>query len=144
MLIGTFYAGYHYKSLGDAAMIAQAQAAAIKKQQALDKAALDAAVSDAQAQQKIITVTHTIVQKVTRYVQKTDACPLSSGYLRVWNAGVSGTDIASNPGKPDAATSGATAVDAVNNAIENFGTCHAIAQQLTDLQNLIRQQEDVK
>lgn len=142
--LSAFYAGYHYKSLGDAAMVAQAEAAAIKKQQVLDKTALDAAVADAKAQQQIVTVTHTIIQKVTRYVQKTDACPLSSGYVGVWNASVSGTDITANPGKSDAAPSGVTAVDALNNAVENFGSYHSIAQQLSDLQNLIRRQENVK
>ncbi|MDE2020598.1 MAG: hypothetical protein KGJ13_09710 [Patescibacteria group bacterium] len=41
-------------------------------------------------------------------------------------------------------TEPATAVDALDNAVQNFGTCHANSQQLIDLQSWITQQEKVK
>ena len=41
-------------------------------------------------------------------------------------------------------TEPATAVDALDNAVLNFGTCHANSQQLIDLQSWITQQEKVK
>lgn len=38
----------------------------------------------------------------------------------------------------------ATAVDALGNAVQNFGACHANTQQLIDLQSWVKQQEQVK
>ncbi|MDE2020186.1 MAG: hypothetical protein KGJ13_07625 [Patescibacteria group bacterium] len=75
---------------------------AAEAQKTQDAISLKSAVDAAQHQVEIRTVTQTITKRIPVYVAKTDACPVSSNYVRLWNDAVAGTDIFSaTTGKPN-------------------------------------------
>lgn len=86
---------------------------------------------------QIVTVTKTIIQKVPVYVKTTD-CPMPGGF-RVLH------DAAANGQVPDPAriadAAAAPAADVASTVATNYGTCHEIAQRLTDLQAWVRAQQ---
>jgi hypothetical protein len=142
LLVGDFYLGYHYRALGEDAAMLKAANEAAQSQKALDQDSITAAVSAAQHQATIAANTQAILKRISANVQKTDACPLSNNFVGLWAAGLSGTTQTTNPVQSDAAASPFTAVDALDNAVTNFGICNGIAQQLTDLQTLLKQSGD--
>lgn len=74
-------------------------------QKAQDAISLKSAVDAAQHQVEIHTVTQTITKRIPVYVAKTDACPVSSNYVRLWNDAVAGTDtFSATTGKPNVAS----------------------------------------
>ncbi|MDE2020597.1 MAG: hypothetical protein KGJ13_09705 [Patescibacteria group bacterium] len=84
---------------------------AAEAQKTQDAISLKSAVDAAQHQIEIHTVTQTITKRIPVYVAKTDACPVSSNYVRLWNDAVAGTDtFSATAEKPNvAAGSNATA-----------------------------------
>lgn len=114
-----------------------ANALTAKRQAAADQITHDADVANAEAHQKITTVTQTIIRKVPVYVtQKTDAAfPLACGWLRLHDAAAGGSDPATVPlpaGKSDAdicpvAASAAASVIAENYALALGWRADAVA-----------------
>lgn len=149
--LGAFFYGQHVRGNADAVAmqkaVIEAQQEAMARQKAQDQITTDAAVKEAQAQQLVEHVYETVEQKVPVYLTKADrSCKLSNGYLRLWNAGVTGKAAALSPtaSQSDASPSGATAVDALNNAIANFERANENAEQLQSLENWIIEQEKVQ
>lgn len=78
---------------------------AAEAQKTQDAISLKSAVDAAQHQVEIHTVTQTITKRIPVYVAKTDACPVSSNYVRLWNDAVAGTDtFSATTGKPNVAS----------------------------------------
>ena len=77
---------------------------AAEAQKTQDAISLKSAVDAAQHQVEIHTVTQTITKRIPVYVAKTDACPVSSNYVRLWNDAVAGTDsFSATAAKPNVA-----------------------------------------
>lgn len=122
----------------------QAQTKAVEEakslQAAQDKVSLDAAVAEAQAQQKIVTVTQTITQEVTRHVTDHVAC-VSYGLVRVLDAAALGVDpdtLALPAGKSDDACTGITNSALAERIATDFGIARANAEQLNALEAWVR------
>lgn len=107
----SYNAGYNKEKSVIEQMVADATQKAADAQKAQDTISLKAAVDAAQHQVEIHTVTQTITKRIPVYVAKTDACPVSPNYVRLWNDAVAGTDTLSAPAiKPnDAASTNAAA-----------------------------------
>lgn len=85
--------------------VLDATAKAANAQKTQDAISLKSAVDAAQHQVEIHTVTQTITKRIPVYVAKTDACPVSSNYVRLWNDAVAGTDtFSATTGKPNVAS----------------------------------------
>lgn len=121
--------------------------AAIAKQMAADKITHDADVAFAQSQQKIVTVTKTIIKEVPIHVtDKTDASyPIPCGLVRVWDAAVLGvsadalplpTGISDDSACPVKASVLASAgTDAIRKYIETSNQLIALQGWVTAQQN---------
>ena len=112
---------------------------AAAEQKKLDQESINAAATAAEHQATIAANTQTILKRISANVQKTDACPLSVSYVGLWNAQLSSPGQTPNSAQSPTTPTAVTAVDALNNAALNFGTCNAISQQLTDLQSLLKE-----
>lgn len=104
----------------------------------------------AQAQVQIRTVTRTIIEKVPEYVSVADdsRCVVPVGFVRIHDAAATGNPLPEPSGELDgrAAASEASSVTLSRLAeatAENYGTYQAVARQLVDLQDWIRQQQAV-
>lgn len=110
-------------------------------QGAEDKVSLDAAVAEATAQQKIVTVTNTIVREVPNHVPTSTKCPVTVGFVRVLNdtiflgTGTTGPTYA--PGQPDDACASIDPRALASNIVSNYATAIANAEQLGALQKWI-------
>lgn len=89
-LIVFFVHNYDQGQQSKAILDATQKAAEAQKTQ--DAISIKSAVEAAQHQVEIHTVTQTITKRIPVYVAKTDACPVSSNYVRLWNDAVAGTD----------------------------------------------------
>ena len=105
---GSYGIGHHAGTTAQEAKMEKAiieatqKAAAAQKTQ--DAISLKSAVDAAQHQIEIHTVTQTITKRIPVYVAKTDACPVSSNYVRLWNDAVAGTDsFSATAAKPNVA-----------------------------------------
>jgi hypothetical protein len=120
-----------------------ALAKALALQKAIDKAAYDRGIAEAQAQQKIEYRTRTLIREVPKYVtREADAAAVIPwGFVRVFDAAASGSDpaaIAYGPAQSDDAASDVKLSEIAAMFAENAGACHANAEQLTQLQAVVR------
>lgn len=84
----------------------------------------------------------TIIKEIPRYVpaQADAACTIPIGFVRVHDAAAAGTMLGPGARDTDAASSG-IAISTVAGAIAgNYTVCHANAEQLNALQQLLRDQ----
>jgi len=110
------------------------------EQAAQDQIALNSAVDEATAQQKIVVETQTVEKEVTKYVPDTTHC-ITYGVLRVLDGSASGVDpdsLSEPSGQPNDACAGVTPATLVVLIADNYATARANAKQLTDLQAFIR------
>ena len=126
---------------------AQAQVVAVNKaidrRTAQDAAALKAAVSDAQAQQKIVTITQTITKRIPSHdtvLVEAHACiPVAlERLLRATAAEADPDSLALAPGQSDDDCADLTVADVADWFAGYAGASEANAQQLTDLQQWVR------
>lgn len=99
--------------------------------------AFRAGQESAAAQERIRTVTKTIVKEVPVYVSREadSRCAVPVGALRVLDAAARGVPVAPPPaGQSDDTPSGVDLSAVVGAGAEDIGTCHAVRQQLIDLQ----------
>lgn len=125
--------GYQ-KAMGEAI----AQTAAV--QLAQDMISLDAAVAEAAAQQKIVTVTNVVTKEVVVHVPINTKCAVSVGFVRVLNAIILGsgpTDLSYAPGQPDDACAPIDPRALAGYVLTNYGAALGNAQQLTSLQKWV-------
>lgn len=87
--------------------------------------------------------TAAITKDIPRYVTpETDRrYPLPVGFVRLHDAAATGVPIVESPGDLDAARSEVTLYAAAEVIVDNYGTCHAIAEQLSGLQDWVRSRE---
>lgn len=130
------YAGYRFEHAAFAdykTAAAEAQtkaiAGALAKQQKIDSANQDAAVREAEAQQKIVTVTQTITKEINHYVHDQTTCPggLTVGLARVLRGAADGTDPASL--QLAAGQSDDTCSDATPTEVAGWFTAYAAASR---------------
>ena len=150
---GSGYAGYRLASqldqgryvalqYADAKALADGELKVATQQKAYDDAAINAAVHEGEAQQKIAVRTVTITKEIPTYVtaqQDRVAC-VSYGLVRVLDAAVLGVDPASLPLPPDVTDDTCTALKASDLAAsiaDNYGTAEANAEQLDALEALL-------
>lgn len=140
----SFGLGHHYAKLQEAEAIAKAEAAAIARTQVADQITHDADVAAAQAQQKIVHDTQTIIQKVPVYVtKKADAaCDLTRGTVRLLNASAANVQpVPAVAGQSDDASAGVALDTAVAVIVQNYGTYAEVVARLEALQNWVRAQQ---
>lgn len=84
--------------------------------------------------------TQTIIQKVPVYVSEAAdrACTVPVGFVRLHDAAAAGLPAPEPGGSADAAGSGVALSTVAAVTAGNYGTCHAIANQLTALQAAVR------
>lgn len=122
----------------DERVVREAVAKAVAKERAQAKSDLDAAVKEAQAQEKIVTRTQTIIKEVPRYVtasQDRGTC-VTYGLVRVLDAAALGADPADlelPAGQSDDACAPVKASALAASVAENYGTARQNAQQLDAL-----------
>lgn len=128
--------------------IVKAQVAAMKYQADADKITHDLDVKDAEARQKIVEKTVTIIRKVPKYVTpETDArFPLPCGFIRLHDAATSGADPATiplGPGESDAAPCSTKASEAAAIIAWNYGQALSWRSSLMSWQDWYRLQKDL-
>lgn len=122
----------------DAQIAAISQAKAV--QAAEDKVSLDAAVAEATAQQKIVTITNTVTREVPNHVPLTSKCAVTVGFVRVLNAVILGnvtSDVSYAPGKSDDACASLDARALAGSIIGNYAAALANGEQLAALQKWV-------
>jgi hypothetical protein len=97
------------------------------------------AVADQAAQDRVRTITRTLIEEVPAHVSATTDVrfPLPLGFVRLHDAAVAGDDLsAAAPGSvgPDDAASGVAASAAAAVIVGNYGSCHADQARLAELQ----------
>ena len=123
---------------------AQAQGKALAAKQV--RIGVSVAKTDLAAQAAIVVRYRTIIQKVPTYVTPQDDLryPLSVGFVRLHDAAALGVDpgsVSIGAGQSDDARSPVESSALATVIAGNYEACHANAQQLTDLQDWVRQQE---
>lgn len=99
-----------------------------------------------QGAERVRTVTQNTLVEVPRVIPvEVDRAygSMPVGFVRVWNAAVAGNPVSAVPdpaGRPDDARSGIDPSAVAANAVQNFGVCRLNADQLTALQQWIREQ----
>ena len=100
----------------------------------------------AEAQVQIRTVTRTLIQEVPVYVtpDADDRCIVPVGFVRLHDAAAAGGAVPEPAGLADDAPSGLELSAVAAGVAENYGdVCRANAQQLSDLQAWVREQQRV-
>lgn len=146
---GGAWAGYRLEAskvaairLADAQSEAQALQAANRSLQRQDAVTLAAALAEAKAQEKVVTVTQTLTREVPRYVtvhEDAVVC-VPYGLVRLLDASALQADPAGlglPAGQSDAACSPIKASVLAGTVIENYGLFHSVAEQLTALQSWV-------
>lgn len=108
---------------------------ATAKQRKIDQSNQYLAVAEVEAQQRIITVTHTIKERVPYYVKEITPC-VPYGFVRVLNAAAFGTDPDSEPtttGKSPDACAPVSWRSLVTDITDDYGTGNQNAEQLNSL-----------
>ncbi len=112
----------------------QAASQALQKQ---DKAAMDAAIAEAQAQVKIVNHTVTLTKEIPVYVQDTSACSTPSvNLIRLLNAAATGADLTNIPtpaGQSSDPCSGLSWRSFASDIADDYGNGRANAEQLNAL-----------
>jgi hypothetical protein len=94
------------------------------------------------AEERVRTVTRTIVREVPRYVtREADAhCIVPRGFVRLHDAAAQSV-VPVPAGEPDDAPSGVELSAVAGTVADNYGACHETAERLTGLQAWVRAQE---
>jgi hypothetical protein len=137
--IGGFAAGWKVHDWRDGAAEVHATTAAAKTIQRQAAASQAIAVADQAAQDRVRTVTRTLIEEVPAHVSATTDArfPLPLGFVRLHDAAVAGDDlsaIAPGPDGADDAASGVAASAAAAVVVGNYGACHADQARLAELQ----------
>ena len=103
------------------------------------------AVRAQSAQDRIRTVTRTLIEEVSSHVPPAvdAAYALPRGFVRLHDAAAAGVDLpaaAASPGQPDDAPSGVALSDAAAVIVGNYGACRADQARLATLQQWARAQ----
>ena len=142
--IGGFAAGWKIHDWRDGAAEVQVAQAAVKTVQRQAAASQAIAVADQRTQDRVRTVTHTLIQKVPVYVSATTDAryPVPWGFVRLHDAAAVGDDLsaaATDPGRPDDAASDVASSEAAGVVVDNYGACRADQARLAELQAWARQ-----
>ena len=119
-----------------------------KAQENFDKTAMDAAVTSAESQQKIVEKTNTIIRRITEYVsvKSDDNCIVPIGLIRLFNAAAPNaypdSSTPNDTWKPNDSASGMELNSLAAAIAQNLGRWKQDDQQLIDLQNLVRQYQE--
>jgi len=136
VVAGGLLAWQHHRIQGLATEVAQAQTQAVVAGFEASAARADVHVITKYVDRERVVrqVIHTIQRETPRYVTpRTDAAfPLPVGFVRLHDAAAA-ADLPGPPGAADAQASGVTASDAAVVIAGNYGTCHAIREQLNAL-----------
>ena len=137
--IGGFAAGWTVHDWRDGTAQVHAAVATAKTIQRQAAASQAVAVTDQAAQDRVRTVTRTLIEKVPEYVSATTDAryPLPLGFVRLHDAAVAGVDLsaaAPDPDGTDDAPSGVAASAAAAVIVGNYGACHADQARLAELQ----------
>jgi hypothetical protein len=118
----------------------RAQTEAIKQaarvQQSQDQVNLNAALAEAEAQQKIVTVTHTIVREIPAHVSEALPC-IPYGLVRLLDDAATGGDTANVPapaGQSDEACAPLSWRAFADELIDDYGIGRSNAEQLNALE----------
>lgn len=109
---------------------------------ARDQKTYEIALLSAQHQTQIQTRTITLLQRIPVYVtaQTDRKFPMPLGFIRVYNAALTGSDLSTVPDPARAINdtpSGIPASEVAENAVGNYGSCRAEKQKLADLQRWV-------
>ncbi|HXQ16901.1 MAG TPA: hypothetical protein VN814_19995 [Caulobacteraceae bacterium] len=137
--IGGFAAGWKVHDWRDGAAEVHAARTAVSTIQRQAAASQTIAVADQAAQDRVRTVTRTLIEKVPVYVSATTDArfPLPVGFVRLHDAAAAGDDLpAVAPGADgaDDAASDVAASAAATVIVGNYGACHADQARLAELQ----------
>lgn len=123
---------------------AKAQSRAIKDEAAIqesqDRVNLGAALSEARAQQKIVTVTHTITREIPVHVPETRPC-IPYGLVRLLDDAATGSDTADAPspaGQSDDACASISWRDFAGDLTDDYAIGRSNAEQLNALEADVR------
>ncbi|HUO91856.1 MAG TPA: hypothetical protein VMU22_02995, partial [Rhizomicrobium sp.] len=121
-------------------------AADVQKRQ--DAVTLNIALANAGAQERVRTVTRTILERVPIYVspEADHACVVPNGFVRLFDAAAAGTDPASLPGtagESDGAASGIALSEVAALSAEHDAQYHATAEQLKALEAWVEDQKQI-
>ncbi|NII74820.1 hypothetical protein FHW84_003416 [Dyella sp. SG562] len=124
----------HIQRLADDVAKAQIQAVIAGFETSAARADVHVITQYVDRERVVRQVIHTIQRETPRYVTpRTDAAfPLPVGFVRLHDAAAA-ADLPGPPGAADAQASGVTASDAAVVIAGNYGTCHAIREQLNAL-----------
>ena len=103
--------------------------------------AMASAIKEAESQQKIVTVTQVITKEIPIHVSNNSKCPVTVGFLRVLDGavhGVSPSDLPLAPGQSDDTCAAIDPRTLALNIVENYRFCVANSNQLTNLQQWVR------
>jgi hypothetical protein len=142
--IGGFAAGWKVHDWRDGAAQVHAARAAVKTVQRQAAASQVVAVADQRMQDRVRTVTRTLIEKVPTYVSPpTDVrFPVPWGYVRLHDAAAVGDDLsaaAPSAARPDGAASNVKVSEAASVVVANYGSCRADQARLAELQAWVRQ-----
>jgi hypothetical protein len=137
--VGGFGLGWQVHDWRDGAAETHWAQAAVKTVQHQAAASQAIAVADQRTQDRVRTVTRTLIEKVPIYVSATTDTrfPLPWGFVRLHDAAAVGDDLsaaAPSPGRPDGAPSDVRASEAAGVVVANYGACHADQARLAELQ----------
>jgi len=137
--IGGFAAGWKVHDWRDGAAEVRAARTAVTTVQRQAAASQGIAVADQRTQDRIRTVTRTLIEKVPTYVSATTDArfPVPWGFVRLHDAAAAGDDLsaaAASPGRPDDGASDVAASEAAGVIAGNYGACRADQARLAELQ----------
>jgi hypothetical protein len=136
---GGFAGGWQVHAWRDGAAETRAAQAVVKTVQRQAAASQAIAVADQRAQDRIRTVTRTLIERIPTHVsQQADArFPVPWGFVRLHDAAAVGDDLSAataGPGRPDDAASDVAASRAAAVVVVNYGACRADQARLAELQ----------
>lgn len=126
---------YDKRELAWGQAVQKAKDDAARTQKAQDDATLAHAITEAQAQERIVTRTQTIIQKVDHYVTDRSTC-ITYGLIRVLDAAATGRDPESlqlPAGQSDDACAPVDAPTLARSVVANYGVARQNAEQLDGL-----------
>lgn len=87
----------------------------------------------------------TIIKEVPIYVSEAAdrACPVPAGFVRLHDAAATGLPAPGSAGAADEAASGAALSAVAGTIAENYTACHANAEQLSQLQEYLREHQAI-
>jgi len=130
-----------YQQTKAALEASQAVVSTIGKQ---DTATAAIETKDADQQVKIVTNTITVVKRVPVYVKVNKACPtVPAGFVAIHDASALSVEPKSMTEDQASQPSNKTLQDVANKVVENYGTCNATIQRLNDLQEWVKQQQQI-